>query len=91
MSHMITVRMSDRMVAAVDEFAKFSNVSRGQVIKWAIEGLVPGSVKVGSEEMAPPPRKAEYKKRGAVEVEMQPLAKGAVESLGETIYVEDGY
>lgn len=77
MSQMITVRMSDRMVAAVDVFAKLSNVSRGQVIKWSIEALVPESVEDGAEEKQPAPRKAEYQKRGAVEIENQPLAKGA--------------
>lgn len=72
MARIVSVRIPDHYLVAVEAFAEHSDTTTTQVILWAIKDLVPGIVEPESKQ----PRRKPREKRPP-KVEEMPLAKGA--------------
>jgi hypothetical protein len=72
MGRIVSVRIPEHYMEAVEAFAEHSDTTTSQVILWAIKDLVPGIVDLESKQPRRKPREKMPPK-----VEEMPLAKGA--------------
>jgi hypothetical protein len=86
MAKIVSVRIPDHYMAAVEAFAEHSDTTTTQVILWAIKDLVPGIVE---PEVKQPRRKP--RERRLPKVEELPLAKGAYAGPDTGRIVRDEY
>lgn len=86
MTKIVSVRIPDHYMVAVEAFAEHSDTTTTQVILWAIKDLVPGIVEPESKQ---PRRKPREKRK--LKVEDMPLAKGAYTGPDMGRIVRDEY